>query len=113
MSVSVVAFFRGVTNLSLRRFTGLSLIALLVFTSSLPSFGQGRRTTPRVSGVKFGKKASTKRPARRPQEDRKAVSNDNIAAEKIISAPPVQRLTADIMIDQASRGSYKTVRQQL
>lgn len=95
------------------RFLTTSLIAILVGSSALPVFAQ-RSSGPKISGkAQSNRKGTVKQVGRGKLGAKQAIDEDAIPADKIVSDAPVERLNADIMADQESRGVYKTVREML
>lgn len=114
----IIEFFRSNSIrrwVSLQRPLAIGTIVLLLLTSALPAAGQGRNTSPKFAGAsRAGRKAARKTPTRKKSVTQKDTRGDaSITAQKIISSAPIEKLNADIMIDQAARGEYKTTRELL
>lgn len=72
-----------------------------------------RKTGPKVSGVRRPSGRATKPSRSQPQLGDPRGPRGATTGERIITDAPIQRSTADLMIDQAARGEYVTVRQQM
>lgn len=72
-----------------------------------------RETGPKVSGVRRPSGRTAKPPRGQEQITEPRSPRGATTGEKIVTDAPVLRSTTDIMIDQAARGEYTPVRQQL
>ena len=90
------------------------LIAFVLFVSTAaPALSQARVSGPTISGGKAVKKQSQSARTRTSGRNARDVDADEIIPDQIVAPAVAMKTSAEIMDEQAARGSYKTAREIL